>query len=471
MRNRPCRSLILLALAVLSPALSAAQKLDKDDKKWLDDVRPLMPQDEEKTYRGLKDKSDRLEFQKIFWARRDPNLATPENEYQAEYVKARAEADQRYRIAGQAGSTTDCGRTFVLLGKPDDVQQEPGAGLVQPQTWTYKDRPGQTFQGGRATIAFDAECRAPVGFSAQLDQVAMSRVVQRSIDYRKGKDGHLVRLQDQLPKDTPAWHLVRQAAPREDFPLSGRVTHLQGADGGPVVLGVARGGVGAPAAEKTVPVALAVVATGSDGQEAGWWGRSANAEVQPDGSAAASFQLALKPGKYTLKLAMAQSEKGSVTSFPITVPDFGQVETLADGTTAPVPTFGSILMTRGVEDVSENDPEHAYANFVFGNSRLIPCSGSTFTKNDVVSFWWRVYGLRPDPASGKPVARLSMVLMHQGRAIARSEDKPERSPAGGEIGPLPLANYQPGKYTLQLKLSDNIAHKELTHEEPFEIQP
>jgi hypothetical protein len=47
MRNRSCRSQILLALAVLSPALAAAQKLDKDDKKWLDDVRPIMLQDEE----------------------------------------------------------------------------------------------------------------------------------------------------------------------------------------------------------------------------------------------------------------------------------------------------------------------------------------------------------------------------------------------------------------------------------------
>ena len=78
--------------------LASAQKLDKDDKTFLDDVRPILLEDEDKTYKGLKEKSDRLEFQKIFWARRDPDLATPANEYQAEYEKARAEADRLYRL-------------------------------------------------------------------------------------------------------------------------------------------------------------------------------------------------------------------------------------------------------------------------------------------------------------------------------------------------------------------------------------
>ena len=166
MRNRSSLFAILMALAVLPPGLAAAQKLDKDDKKWLDDVRPIVLGQEEKIYKGLKDKSDRLEFQQIFWARRDPDLATPENEFQVEYLQARAAADQKYRVAGSVGSNTDCGRTFILLGKADEVQDDAAGspGYLAPQTWTYRDRPGQTFQGGKAVIAFDPECRAPAGF-------------------------------------------------------------------------------------------------------------------------------------------------------------------------------------------------------------------------------------------------------------------------------------------------------------------
>ena len=62
MRNRSSRSAILLAVALLQPGLAAAQKLDKDDKKWLDDVRPILTADEERTFKGLKEKGDRLEF-------------------------------------------------------------------------------------------------------------------------------------------------------------------------------------------------------------------------------------------------------------------------------------------------------------------------------------------------------------------------------------------------------------------------
>ena len=190
------RSTPLLALILISalPSVARAQKLDKDDKKWLDTARPLMTPDEEKTFKGLKDKSDRQEFQKIFWARRDPNLETPENEFQAEYMKAFAEADQ-YKVPGKAGVETDCGRIFLLLGKPDDVKKEPvGANpsARSPETWTYRDRPGQTFTGGKAEIAVDETCTLPPGarLKEQLDRLAEAKVAQPNIGYKIEKDGH-----------------------------------------------------------------------------------------------------------------------------------------------------------------------------------------------------------------------------------------------------------------------------------------
>jgi len=77
MCNRSSRFALFLAVTLLSPGLAPPRKMDKGtDKKWLDEVRPILLPDEDKTYKGLKEKGDRLEFQKIFWARRDPDLAT-----------------------------------------------------------------------------------------------------------------------------------------------------------------------------------------------------------------------------------------------------------------------------------------------------------------------------------------------------------------------------------------------------------
>jgi len=109
MRPRSYHLVFLGGLLLVSTSIASAQKLDKDDKSFLDDVRPILLADEEKFFKSLKEKSDRLEFQKIFWARRDPDLATAANEYQVQFEKARSDADRLYRMPAQAGSLTDCG--------------------------------------------------------------------------------------------------------------------------------------------------------------------------------------------------------------------------------------------------------------------------------------------------------------------------------------------------------------------------
>jgi VWFA-related protein len=212
-------------LLLLLPAAVRAQKLDNDDKKFLSEMRPLILPEEEAMFKKLKDKAERLEFQKIFWARRDSDLATPENEFQQQYLKARATADQNYHVAGTPGSATDCGRVFILLGKPDEVQSRGSrannvgraagtAGLVSVQDelwyWIYRDRPERHFRGGQAIIAFDSECCAASDLAQQLDRIAAARIVHPNIDYKIAKDGHLVKLADQLPKDTLARTLVKR---------------------------------------------------------------------------------------------------------------------------------------------------------------------------------------------------------------------------------------------------------------------
>src|SRR5437868_15475799 len=109
---------LVAGLALLAALPVHADKMDKDAKAWLDQVRPIMLPEEEKLHRELTDKSDRGEFQKIFWARRDPNLDTPENEYQAEYEKARTAAEAKYHVG------TDCTRMAIQRGDPAAVQKD-----------------------------------------------------------------------------------------------------------------------------------------------------------------------------------------------------------------------------------------------------------------------------------------------------------------------------------------------------------
>ena len=114
-------SYAILVAGILCAPVARAEKLSKGNKKWLKTVQHIILPDEEKTYKDLAQK-DRKEFEKIFWARRDATLDTlKENEFKKSYEEAVKEADKRYRVFGRSGSSSDCGRVFILLGQPDDI--------------------------------------------------------------------------------------------------------------------------------------------------------------------------------------------------------------------------------------------------------------------------------------------------------------------------------------------------------------
>jgi len=484
MRVPSVRDAILLSLFLVSPGLASAQKLDKDDKSWLDAVRPILLADEEKTYKALKEKSDRIEFQKIFWARRDPDLATPVNEYRVGYEKERAEADRLHRVPAQAGSHTDCGRVFILLGRPDDVRRQEGGeidpGLRAPETWTYRDRPGQTFAGGKALIAFDQECRAPGALGPQLDRIAAALVVQPSLQYRKDDDGRLVKLALMLPKDSAVRALVKQ--PRQDFEAALTTSYLKIADGGTALLGLVRGDasgltISESGGARTVRVSVAASAVGEDGNESGWTEQATHAPVEADGSFVAGFKLALRPGKYTLSAGAVDEKagKGSLASMPIEVPNLARVESAADGTVSKLPSAGSLIIVKRIEELpgGASDPLHPFAAFELGTARLVPAFGGVVRQSEQVEFVYQVYDLKTDPVTGKADASAVVSILKDGKTpVAKAPPTTIEAERGGaSVGPISLAGYGPGKYVVQLKVTDRLGKREVVQESPLEIQP
>ncbi len=464
------RRALAVALVLLAPVSVRADKLDKDDKKWLDEVRPIMLPDEEKTFRDLKDKADRLEFQKIFWARRDPDLDTPENEFQTSYNATRAEIDRQFRVGSQPGSASDCGRVYLLLGKPDEMKADKGSSdtpsLRPPEVWTYRDRPGQTFTGGQVQIQFEKDCQLPQGLrlGEQLNRVAESRITQPNIGYKKTADGHLTKVADQLPKPTPAQALLK--APRQDFPLAAQNTMmLRSPDGGTYVAGLVRA-TGVPhdaAAGKTANVGVVVQAVDAQGKISGVRDRQVTGEFADDGSVTASYALTLRPGKYTLNVAVVDPKtgKGSVASTPVEVPDL---------TTGDLKMTPLVLLEAIQEGTATQDPKEPLADFVLGTNRLVPSFNNTFAKSGTLSVVGAVYNAAKD-AAGKSSVTWSFSILKDSKPVAKTDDQVvESDMASPSIGPVPLSNFAPGKYIVQLKVKDNTANKEFTQEAPFEVK-
>ena len=452
---------MLAALACLAPAGTAlAQKLDKDQKKWLEDVKPILLPEEEKTYRELKDKAERDEFQKIFWARRDPDLATPENEYEAEYRTARAQADTLYRV-DRPGAETDCGRVFLLLGKPDSVQQETSASaaLRRPETWIYKNRPGQTFEGGQAQIHFEDNCMLPQGdrMSAPLLQLAESKIRHRNLGYPKDAAGKLVKLADQLPKPSPTQTLLD--TPRQDFPLSIEPKlSIRPQGGGTYVAFLVRAPAGAVNPAKVV---IAGRAKGASGALVPAIDRELTGSGEPDGTFVAAVGFFLEPGKHEVQVALFDpaAKKGSVATAAADVPDPAGTDVII-----------STLVAREVRDADKPLPNDPYFAVTGGTVLIIPRFGNAFSPAESPTFIPYVSGGMKDPATGKVALVLSTVISKNGTGKAKApEQKIEETPMAPTIGPVPLAGYEPGAYVVEFKVRDEVAKKDFTEKVPFEV--
>lgn len=482
-RSRSLAAGLLAALALVPDALA----LDKDAKKWQEGVQILMLPAEEKVYKDLKDKADIAEFQKIFWKRRDPDLETPENEYQKQFEALKLELAVKYKVAGKDGAKTDCARVHVLFGAPADVKETGDAqpGRRAPTRWTWIDE--QTRQP-RGQADFDELCSLPQGtrIGEQLVRAAESRIVFPTLDYRRGKDGRIVKLEDQLPKPTPIQALLK--APRQDFAITAETLLMIKGQGGATYLA---GVVSAPVegldvqdvlGKKMVRLEVVSAALDAAGKAvATERERETTLEVGADGRVSLSFRSALKPGKYTLRVAVhdRKTGKGSVVELPTDVPDLG----------AGLHVTG--MLSKGIVTTpgEQPDTEHPYSDFMLiggGNKVLFtPAAGGRFTKTDKLDMIAWVYGMQAeaapaaDPAAAAPAAPgkakvvVSTALLQAGRTKAKADDATydRTEQVLHQVGPLDLANFAPGKYSVQFKVKDQVANKDFMLELPFEVLP
>ncbi len=460
----------------LAPALlallatNALADLDKNAKKWLEDVRPLILPEEEKAYKGLKNNADAAEFQKIFWARRDPNLDTPENEFQAEYQKLAAEVDAKFKVAGRPGSQTDCGRIYILLGAPDAVKKEQTAEVSfrSPETWTYKDRPTMTFKGGSMEIPLDGTCMLPQGnrFGDQLNRLGELKVIQTNLTYKFDSKGALVKLADLLPKPTPVQALLKE--PRKDFELAAKpIMEIRSQDGASVfVAGLVQGDatgltVSDVGGKKMAKVIVSVHSTDKEGRVLKSQDREVSAEVE-GGKFVSAFGMPLRPGEHTMKVGAIdpKSSKGAVAEMAFKTQDYG-----AELTVSPVMVLADIL--EGATP-AKDDP---LFEFTFGATKFVPRYGNVFKKSESVTLLAAIYGAQKDEA-GKISVTGGFQILKDGKTLAKAPDQTyDVEPATPSAGPVPMSGYAPGKYIAQLRLRDNVAKKDYVKETEFELIP
>jgi len=130
----------LLTAVFITACLGRAGKLSLPEREFLEQTSLISSSQEKKAFLALP-ASERQAFMEDFWARRDPDPQSPENEYREEYFRRIAEANRLFSEGGRSGGwRTDRGRIFVLLGPPDRRDAYPtGYTFYAPpvEVWYY----------------------------------------------------------------------------------------------------------------------------------------------------------------------------------------------------------------------------------------------------------------------------------------------------------------------------------------------
>ncbi len=129
-----------LSLAGVQEA-AAPDSLRPEQREWLEEIVPYIITDrEEEVFLSLETLEERNRFIEVFWEKRDPYPATPENEFRDEHMR-RIEYANRYlgRETFREGWRTDRGRYYIILGEPRERHAFDGYNeVVSSELWFYQ---------------------------------------------------------------------------------------------------------------------------------------------------------------------------------------------------------------------------------------------------------------------------------------------------------------------------------------------
>jgi GWxTD domain-containing protein len=124
MTPKTIKAFLVLSLAIFLSGCASTEKiaLDPESRDFYETARLVMTEAERDIFNHLPDVESRREFVLDFWAKRDPDPDTENNEFKEEFEKRLDYANKHFR-EGKKGWNTDRGRIYVYLGPPEKIEE------------------------------------------------------------------------------------------------------------------------------------------------------------------------------------------------------------------------------------------------------------------------------------------------------------------------------------------------------------
>jgi len=153
----------------------------------------LLTKEEAAEWKSVQTDDQAKAFIERFWSRRDPTPGTPANEFRDSFNNRVKTADERFHTARVAGSATDRGKVFMVLGGPTKLRRSsnaPASTIQAPPSRATDPLPGtQQYSPKEIWVYEQAKVEIPLGQPAVevvfVDQYGTN---DRSEERRVGKE-------------------------------------------------------------------------------------------------------------------------------------------------------------------------------------------------------------------------------------------------------------------------------------------
>jgi 5-hydroxyisourate hydrolase-like protein (transthyretin family) len=176
------------------------------------------------------------------------------------------------------------------------------------------------------------------------------------------------------------------------------------------------------------------------------------------------YAVALRPGRYKLSLVMKDNVSGRMGSMEmgLVVPHFD------DGKLSS----SSLILADLIQPLPTS--QVGTGPFVLGGTKVRPSVNRTFTRDQNLGIYMQVYNLGVDAKTHKPALDVEYELQKDGKTLlAQAEDAAKLKDAGQQFTlekQMPVSALQPGKYAVQVKVTDNIKKQTVSQSDTFEVR-
>jgi GWxTD domain-containing protein len=502
------------------------KELDSQYKKWLnEDVIYIITPEERSAFIHFSTNEEREQFIEAFWARRNPDPDSPENTFKEEHYRRIAYANEHY-ASGVPGWKTDRGRIYIMWGPADETDSHPSGGTYErppeegggeTSTYPFEDWRYRYLEGigenviiefvdptmtGEYHLTMDPSEKdaltyvpgAGLTIAESMGQASKTQRFQNTDGTHMAENGGFGQTQSynefarlelyskiqQAPpvkfKDLEAVvtsRLVRDQVKfdyRFDFlrltsdvvqvPITVQIPTRQ-------LMFIEKSGVDtatlnlfARITTLTGRIVQTFEDTLSDGIPA--------ALLQQRLSSSQIYQKAvpLSPGLYRLDIVIkdVNSNNVGVVNTRLAVPRF-QDDQLSSS---------SLILADDIHRVSSKDI--GLGQFVLGDMKVRPKLDSSFASNDSMGVFLQVYNLKVDDKTHKADASVEFRVLKDKVTdpVLKFEVPQDKLPEHGEEMTLEdritLGSLAPGKYKLEIAVTDNLAKQTITPVADFTVK-